>query len=201
MKEELIPLNSPLEHFTSIIRSTKLIIVLTWFLFLFVAYIVPDVGEVMLASFAANFSEDFISLRNPWYEIEKWNRGDYVKKKEGGREKRWGARSERREMVRISELIIIIISYCRWVGEKYDGVRCIWNSTQNTLYLFSSFISISTPYLFLFSSFYGLIFKMYTRRGLPINMLYCHRQLFIKSKTFLDGEIWYFNYLIYIIFL
>src|SRR3978361_259858 len=27
----------------------------------------------------------------------------------------------------------------RWMGEKYDGIRCCWNSTHHVLYLFIFF--------------------------------------------------------------
>ena len=33
-----------------------------------------------------------------------------------------------------NNMFILLIFYCRWLGEKYDGVRCLWNSENSTLY-------------------------------------------------------------------
>jgi hypothetical protein len=67
----------------------------------------------MLASFAVdhqNFSNS-VSHSN-WYDMERERRG------EGKR-------------LRAFTLIQI-----RWMGEKYDGVRCCWNPEVHLLYLF-----------------------------------------------------------------
>lgn len=70
--------------------------------------------------------------------------------------------------------------HIRWLGEKYDGIRCIWNPQQQKLYLF------------VFSFFINLFFDAgkYNKTGielsLPTNLV---RQCNI-TNTFLDGEIW-----------
>eukprot|EP00026_Physarum_polycephalum_P002189 Phypoly_transcript_02194.p1 GENE.Phypoly_transcript_02194~~Phypoly_transcript_02194.p1 ORF type:complete len:921 (+),score=154.23 Phypoly_transcript_02194:106-2868(+) len=85
------------------------------FNFLAKAYIVPGVGEVMLATFIVPPSKFALSIA----ETKPW-----------------------------------------WVGEKYDGIRCIWNPTTK---------------------------ELYSRRGLSIDL---QSPILDQVPAFLDGEIW-----------
>lgn len=65
-------------------------------------------------------------------------------------------------------MILISNPLTRWLGEKYDGVRALWNPRKQILY---------------------------TRLGNPIQLLISHVSLFIDR--FIDAEIWYFLILIF----
>ena len=68
--------------------------------------ILPGVGELMLASFPRD-SNTFHCTSNPWYLFS-------------------------------SSLTLAsssIKQVCRWVGEKYDGMRACWNPLLKVLYL------------------------------------------------------------------
>ena len=51
----------------------------------------------------------------------------------------------------------LFILYFRWLGEKYDGVRCIWNPIHKALYL----IFLIILYYILFILFYFTLFILY----------------------------------------
>lgn len=57
---------------------------------------------------------------------------------------------------------VILLRNIRWMGEKYDGVRCCWNPKEQS---------------------------WYTRSGLALeafqDIVHCF------PKTYLDGEVWY----------
>eukprot|EP00026_Physarum_polycephalum_P002957 Phypoly_transcript_02966.p1 GENE.Phypoly_transcript_02966~~Phypoly_transcript_02966.p1 ORF type:complete len:695 (+),score=87.59 Phypoly_transcript_02966:171-2087(+) len=79
---------------------------------------VPDIGQVMLASFVVSSIEfgESVSAQNPW-----------------------------------------------WLGEKYDGVRCIWNPRTR---------------------------KLYTRAGIEISLHPKIARHMLGAHSFLDGEAW-----------
>ena len=69
---------------------------------------------------------------------------------------------------------------CRWMGEKFDGIRACWNPSTRTLYV----------YYLLFRSALGFMPYRYSRAGLCVDVL--TEIIFVMpSSTFLDGELWY----------
>ena len=92
----------------------------------------------------------------------------------------------------------------RWLGEKYDGVRCYWNPKRSQLYLSnrlpsifyypssSSSSSFSCSLFILFSSpspSFSLIFIRYSRMGLPLPVPPQLTKL--MCPVFVDAELWY----------
>lgn len=45
----------------------------------------------------------------------------------------------------ISTQLLLSLMYHRWMGEKYDGIRCIWNPIRRTFY--PSIVVICTKFL------------------------------------------------------
>lgn len=89
--------------------------------------------------------------------------------------------------------------YYRWLGEKYDGVRCFWNPIEKRMYFspsflyfpilpqFSYLLSLFCP--FSSSSVLFLIHFRSSRRGIEIAMPPFKHTF---GNIVLDGEIWYF---------
>lgn len=77
-------------------------------------------------------------------------------------------------------------SIFRWIGEKYDGIRSVWNPNKHQLYLFKIFIYKSISFIFL----------RYTRHGRPLPLNDSISNSFPSS--FLDGELWYVSLLLFL---
>ena len=95
------------------------------------------------------------------------------------------------------------------MGEKYDGVRCIWNNFRRALYPWFCFLLLLLLLLLLLMLLLLLlllllakvegehqpyIFLMnigYTRRAQQIDLPQSHHAACTQSCTFLDGELWY----------
>lgn len=69
----------------------------------------------------------------------------------------------------------------RWIGEKYDGMRCCWNPNKRTAYLLILFLNFTLLYM---------IEKRYTRAGNEIELLpsIIHS---LPTTLFIDCELWY----------
>ena len=92
---------------------------------------------------------------------------------------------------------------CRWMAEKYDGLRACWNPKSKVVYLcdltffafplfFSFFLLLLLSSFFLASPLFDARFhdgNRYTRRGGTIGV----PTSFMRTLpgAFLDGEIWY----------
>ena len=87
---------------------------------------VPDVGELMLASLPVGNKFVLSDSDMKWYEVEK--------RKE----------SERRRYIILYNIILINVVklklLTRWLGEKYDGIRSCWNPRRKKLYPFFTFL-------------------------------------------------------------
>ena len=63
-----------------------------------------------------------------------------------------------------SRIIVMLIDVIRWLGEKYDGVRFIWNPLKRKLYLCCEIYSLPLSFcillnfLFYFILFYFILF-------------------------------------------
>lgn len=105
-------------------------LLLTMLLFLtpLIVNIVPDIGEMMLASFAMSTQFD----GENWYAFVRFF--DFI-------------------------IIFVLLTWQRWMGEKYDGVRACWNPLVHKLYLLFllPFTLISHYFIFEFS-------KIFTKR-------------------------------------
>jgi hypothetical protein len=110
----------------------------------FVAYTVPDVGEVMLASFSNGLFESTISTQNPWYFLFYYF--NFI------------LRSAPPPLAFIIYYILLyIIYFVRWIGEKYDGIRAVWNQQQLYPTICISFFFLNPPPTFPFLLYYYLI--------------------------------------------
>lgn len=72
---------------------------------------------------------------------------------------------------------------CRWIGEKYDGIRFCWHPGNQSLY--HSFIII----IFINTTKQFFYFIGYSRTGVVL----LPDLLSNFSNLFMDGEIWYNN--------
>lgn len=73
-------------------------------------YRTESVGELMLASFVASIDElPQFTKENSWYNKNNINQF-------------------------IIFLFILILILKRWMGEKYDGIRFVWNNFANEMY-------------------------------------------------------------------
>ena len=75
-----------------------------------------------------------------------------------------------------------LIYLIRWLGEKYDGVRCCWNPEEEQLYLIMFLIS-----LLIIRTLFD--FTRYSRNNVRIDIHSLVKKMF--GRVVLDGEIWY----------
>ena len=81
------------------------------------------------------------------------------------------------------------LQFIRWLGEKYDGVRCFWNPEEKQLYLVTSLISFhSFPLMILLLHFDS---TRYSRNKQIIGVHAAINKKF--GHVTLDGEIWYLS--------
>ena len=92
----------------------------------------------------------------------------------------------------------LIMSIIRWMGEKYDGIRGLWNPKARTLYPPLSLLSPPSLFFihlfcfcFVFYYFFALFIfdqRRYSRLGKQIDFPVAFK--YLLPKIFLDGEIW-----------
>ena len=103
--------------------------------------------------------------------------------------------------------LFILLHMFRWLGEKYDGVRCVWHPSKLQLYP-----NILYIYTFIFLKkgrkkkkskrnkkkekkktrdlLHSLVSERYTRHRFEIHLQPSLRQQ-LSSISYFDGEIWY----------
>jgi hypothetical protein len=157
----LIPLNPDLSYFNGIHVSNYY-----YYSKLLLARNVPDVGELMCASypqyFDSNSTDDplpvpsdpdtfsrAVLITHPWY------------------------------LFFVSFYLIMLTIIVRWLGEKYDGIRACWNIVEKVLYSLLHPLCDNT----------FLILKRFSRAGYPLRLLPSFIGIF--PRQFLDSEIWY----------
>lgn len=85
----------------------------------------------------------------------------------------------------------------RWLGEKYDGLRCCWNPNEKVVYLsvFYFFSPFSLIYYYLLSEWQAievaesmvafLSFFYFFRRGIMVYFFFIYYLLFVLFNKFI----------------
>ena len=153
----------------------------------------PDIGELMLASFPSDRFNDDISPENSWYYFIQLQLFYII------------ASTLCISLFRfVSCLFIYFYFNIRWIGEKYDGIRVCWHPELRHLYPFNHLVPPSLPYSPLTSPFVSrptllpsflfflfiLTYWRYARSGMEVPLPVRFRKFF--SRAFMDCEIWYY---------